>query len=32
MIVTGRGKKVHPIMYALAVVFIGFVYVLQTNH
>lgn len=32
MLVTGRGKKVHPIMYALAVIFIGFVYVLQTNH
>ena len=31
MLVTGRGKKVHPIMYALGLIFIIFVYILQTN-
>ena len=31
MLVTGRGKKVHPIMYALGITFIIFVIILQTN-
>lgn len=29
MLVTGRGKEVHPIMYILGVVFVGFIYILQ---
>jgi AGZA family xanthine/uracil permease-like MFS transporter len=31
MIVTGRAKKVHPIMYGLGLLFILFVIILQTN-
>jgi AGZA family xanthine/uracil permease-like MFS transporter len=31
MIVTGKAKQVHPIMYALGITFVIFIYILQVG-